>query len=65
VIPSHIQKEIIHYTEMNDKVNDRISIIDIDIDMNVNVWDIARNLIQPISFHLFQGQSNSTMYIYI
>jgi hypothetical protein len=38
---------------MNDKI----------LDINVNVWDIARNAIEPISFHLFHGQSNPTTYI--
>jgi hypothetical protein len=35
-------KEKIHYNEMDD--------IDINIDMNMNMWDIARNVIGPISF---------------
>jgi hypothetical protein len=38
---------------MNDKI------FDIDIDMNV--WDDARNIIDPISFHQFHDQSNSTI----
>jgi hypothetical protein len=40
----HIQKAIAHHNETNDEI--------FDIDMNV--WDIARNGIKPISFHLFR-----------
>jgi hypothetical protein len=49
-IPLHVKVEITHYDEMNDKISD------INIDMNVR--DNARNVIQPISFHQFPGQSN-------
>jgi hypothetical protein len=35
-----------HYSEMNDKI--------FDIDMNA--LDNARNILEPISFHLFHGQ---------
>jgi hypothetical protein len=44
-IPKLLQIEIIHYDEMNDKI------FDIDIDIDMNVWDNARNVIEPISFH--------------
>jgi hypothetical protein len=50
-----LQIEITHYDEMNNKI--------FDIDIDINVWDNARNVIEPISFHRFQGQSNSTIYI--
>jgi hypothetical protein len=49
------QKEITHYNEMNNKI--------FDIDMNV--WDNARNVIELFSFHQFHGKSNSTIHIYI
>jgi hypothetical protein len=54
-MPLHVKVKIIHYDEMNDKI------FDIDIDMNV--WDNAINVIDMISFHRFHGQSNSTTYI--
>jgi hypothetical protein len=38
-----LQIEITDYDEMNNKI------FDIDIDMNV--WDNTRNVIEPISFH--------------
>jgi hypothetical protein len=44
----HVKMEITHYDEMNDKI--------CDIDMNL--WDSARNAIEPISFHRFHRQSN-------
>jgi hypothetical protein len=47
-MPLHIQKEITHYNEMNDKI------FSIDIDMNICA--IARNGIEPIFFHLFHGE---------
>jgi hypothetical protein len=37
---------------MNDKV------WDIDIEIDMNVWDNATNVIEPISFHRFHGQSS-------
>jgi hypothetical protein len=40
---------------MNDKI------FDIDIDMNV--WDNARNVIEPILFHRFHGQGNWVGYL--
>jgi hypothetical protein len=46
-------KEIIDYSEMNDKT--------FDIDMNM--CDTARNVIALISFHLFHGHRYSTMQI--
>jgi hypothetical protein len=49
----HVRKEMTHYNEMNDKI--------FDIDMNV--LDIARNVIKPFSFHLFHGQSDLIAYI--
>jgi hypothetical protein len=55
-IPLHIKGEIIHYDEMND------TIFDIDIDIDMNVLDNARNIIEPISFHRFHGHSNSTRF---
>jgi hypothetical protein len=42
-ISKPLQIEITHYDEMNDKIFDN------DIDMNV--WDNARNVIESISFH--------------
>jgi hypothetical protein len=39
---------------MNDKIP--------DIGIDVNVLDNARNVIKPISFHPFHGQSSSTIY---
>jgi hypothetical protein len=48
-IPKLLQIEIVYYDEMNDKI------FDIDIDMKV--WDNARNAIEPISFHQFHGPS--------
>jgi hypothetical protein len=56
-IPKLLQIEITHYDEMSDKT------FRIDIDMNV--WDNARNVIEPISFHRFHSQSNSTIHIYL
>jgi hypothetical protein len=53
-MPLHVKAEMTHYDEMDDKI------FDIDIDMNV--WVNARNVIEPISFHRFHGQGNSTMY---
>jgi hypothetical protein len=41
----HVKVEMTHYDEMNDKI--------FDIDMNV--YDNARNVIELISFHLFHG----------
>jgi hypothetical protein len=38
--PLHIQNEITHYNEVNDRV------FNIDIDMNI--WEIARNVIEQI-----------------
>jgi hypothetical protein len=32
-------------------------------DIDMNVWDNTRNVIEPISFHRFHGQSDSTIYI--
>jgi hypothetical protein len=45
-------------------MNDKIFDIDIDIDIyiDMNVWDNARNVIEPISFHRFPGQSNWLAY---
>jgi hypothetical protein len=45
-----IQKDRTHNGEMKNK----------RFDIDVNVWDIPRNVTEPISFHLFHGQSNST-----
>jgi hypothetical protein len=53
----NIDKEILHSEEMNDK---RFN-IDIDIDVNMNMQDIARNIIEPISFLLFHGHRNSVI----
>jgi hypothetical protein len=52
-IPKLLQIERTHYYEMNDKI--------FDIDMYV--WDNTRNVIEPISFHRFHGQSDSTIQI--
>jgi hypothetical protein len=55
----HIRKEITHHNEMNDKM--------FNVDFDMNMWDIARNIIEPIlfhlfhRFHLFHGHSNATM----
>jgi hypothetical protein len=48
-MPLHIPKEMTHYSEMNNEL--------FNIDMNM--WHIARNIIKPISFHLFHGHGNS------
>jgi hypothetical protein len=45
------------YNEMNNRIFD----IDIRIDMNVS--DNARNVIEPISFHRFHGPSNWLEYV--
>jgi hypothetical protein len=29
-----------------------------DIDVDMNMWDNARNVIEPISFHRFHGPNN-------
>jgi hypothetical protein len=39
-MPLHIQKEITHYNEMNNKI--------FNIDTGMNMWDIARNVMEPI-----------------
>jgi hypothetical protein len=44
-MPLHVKAEMTHYDEMDDKI------FDIDIDMNV--WVNARNVIESISFHRF------------
>jgi hypothetical protein len=41
-------------------MNDEIFDIDVDIDMKV--WDDASNVIEPISFHRFHGPSNWLAY---
>jgi hypothetical protein len=46
-----LQTEIAHCNEMNHRL------FDIEIDMNA--WDIARNITEWISFHPFHGQGNS------
>jgi hypothetical protein len=51
-MPLHIQKEIAHYNEMNDKISN----------INMNEWDIERNIIKLISFHLFHGQNKLATY---
>jgi hypothetical protein len=40
-MPLHVREEIIHYNEMNNDI----------FDIDINVRDIARNAIGPISFH--------------
>jgi hypothetical protein len=52
-IPKLLQIEITHYDEMNDKI----------CDINMNVLDDARNVIESISFHRFHGPSNSPIYL--
>jgi hypothetical protein len=54
-MPLHVKVGITHYDDMNDKI--------LDIDIDLNMWDNARNVIEPVSFHPFQGQSNSTILI--
>jgi hypothetical protein len=57
-----LQIEITHYDEMNDKLFD----IDSDINIDMNVRDTARNVIEPISFHQFHefhGGRDSTISI--
>jgi hypothetical protein len=49
-MPLQSQKGLTHYNEMNVKL----------FDIDTNVWDITRNAINVISFHLFHGQSSST-----
>jgi hypothetical protein len=44
-MPLHGQKEITHYNAMNDQI--------FNIDMNMG--EIERNIIEPISFHRFHG----------
>jgi hypothetical protein len=61
--PGQIPKLLIIEISHCDEMNDRIFVIDIDIDMNV--WDNARNLIEPISFRRFHVQRNSTTDPYI
>jgi hypothetical protein len=53
-MPLHVQKEVTHYNEINDKI--------FDLYIDINMWDIVRNVIELILFHLFHGQSNSTTY---
>jgi hypothetical protein len=53
-MPYGIQKEITHCSEMNEKA--------FNIDMNM--WNIARKIIEPISFQLFHAQSNPTLRIW-
>jgi hypothetical protein len=48
VMPLHVQKEITHCDEINDKI--------FDIDMNVR--DNARNVIESISSRLIHAQGN-------
>jgi hypothetical protein len=54
-MPVHVRKEITHYDEMNHKI----------IDINMNMWDNARNGMESISFHRFHGSSNSTIHMSI
>jgi hypothetical protein len=58
-MPGHVKVEITHCDEMNNKM------FDIDIDIDMNLRDNARNVIEAISFHGFHGQSNSTIHIYV
>jgi hypothetical protein len=51
-IPGQIQTEMTDYNEMNDKI--------FDIDMNVG--DIVKNAMEPMSFHVFHGHRNSTIH---
>jgi hypothetical protein len=53
--PLRIPKEITHSNEMDDQM------FDIDIDMNMIMWDIPRNVTGSISFHRFRGQTTSTI----
>jgi hypothetical protein len=47
--------QISHCNEMNDKI--------FNSDVDMNMWDIPRNIIEPISFHRFHGRSNSPIFI--
>jgi hypothetical protein len=47
----YIQKDRTHYSEINNRISN----------LDINMWDIATNVIEPISFHLFDAQSNSTI----
>jgi hypothetical protein len=53
-MPYGIQKGITHCSEMNEKT----------FNIDLNIWNIARKIIEPISFHLFHAQSNSTLCIW-
>jgi hypothetical protein len=44
-----VKGEITDYDEINDKI----------FDVDMNVWDNARNITEPISFHYFHDRSNS------
>jgi hypothetical protein len=48
----HFKIETAYYDEMNDKI------FDIDMNIDMNVCDNARNVIEPISFHRFHELSN-------
>jgi hypothetical protein len=50
-MPLHVTLEITHYEEIRNKIFN----IDVDIDIYMNVWDNARNAIEPISFHSLHG----------
>jgi hypothetical protein len=51
-MPLYVKEKITYCNEMNDKT------FDVDIDIDVNVWDNARNVIEPTSFHRFHGRDN-------
>jgi hypothetical protein len=55
-MPLDIPKEITDYNEMNNQI--------LNVGIELNMWDIARNVIEPISFHRFHWLSNSTTYIW-
>jgi hypothetical protein len=50
-VTSERQIEIAQYSDMNDQ----------RLDVDVNVWSVARTVIRAISFHLFHRQSKATI----
>jgi hypothetical protein len=58
-VPLPVRKQMTHYNEMNDILFD----IAIRIDIDMNVWNLPRNIIKPISFYLFHRHNDSRIYI--
>jgi hypothetical protein len=50
-----LQIETTHYDEMNDQI--------FNIDTDINMWDITRNVTKLISFHRFHGLSDSPIFV--